>query len=248
MRRKGPWNFPQKAQRTYSDDSQAHPQPHDTPRRREEASSCRARERSCTTVPQHYNNPRIAIGSRETFTEGAEERWIYMMVASMCNSKFIPQIPTACLSVLDYHEEQCNTMFEGSGNLTYKLFNYFKQCWLQKVNREAYTPCIHHPLSHSTAGRHAHFTPHWCGILAWCDLPMAHTWPWALQSFPSCCMASMGRSGGTCLWQAPAFTLTLASRGRLPGSQVTYANAHFPWHRVHTHTLWQSKSTNPRGT
>lgn len=31
-----------------------------------------------------------------------------MMVASMCNSKFIPQIPTACLSVLDYHQEQCN--------------------------------------------------------------------------------------------------------------------------------------------
>lgn len=71
-------------------------------------SSCRARERSCTTVPQRYNNPHIAIGSRETFTEGAEERGIYMMVASMCNSKFIPQIPTACLSVLDYHQEQCN--------------------------------------------------------------------------------------------------------------------------------------------
>lgn len=74
MRRKGPWNFPQKAQRTYSDDSQAHPQPHNTPRRRGEASSCRARERSCTTVPQHYTNPHIAIGSRETFTEGAEEQ------------------------------------------------------------------------------------------------------------------------------------------------------------------------------
>ena len=69
-----------------------------------------------------------------------------------------------------------------------------------------------------------------------------HTWPWVLPYFPSCCAAGMGGSAGTCLWQTSAFTPTLVSWGRLPGSQVTYANPRFLWHRQ------PSKSTKPRGT
>lgn len=87
---------------------------------------------------------------------------------------------------------------------------------------------IHHvsALSHRTAVRPAQLIPPPAENSSWCRFPMAHTWLWALQSFPSCCTAGMGGSAGTCLWQASAFTLTLVSWGRLPGSQVTNANTH----------------------
>lgn len=100
---------------------------------------------------------------------------------------------------------------------------------VQKVHVQAHTAGF--SLNPQDCSEACSFDPPLAGNSSWCCIPMAHTWLWALQPFPSCCVPGMG-SAGTCLWQASAFTLTLVSCDWLPSSQVTNANTHCLRHRL----------------
>lgn len=61
--------------------------------------------------------------------------------------------------------------------------------WLEKVHAQAHTACFSlKPWDWSEAFT---FDPPPAGNSSWCCLPKAHTWLWALRSFPSCYTAAL---------------------------------------------------------